>query len=321
MTRVSIFGGTGLIGTHLTLRLLAQGAKVTCIDIREPDLSPLLAEATSNPDFEFIRHNVTRPLKIECDRIYNLASPSYMHHDPSQPVTTLQTNILGSIRTLDLARRNRARLLFASSGDIYLTRNGISSLERHRDDSFYSILSEAKRSAEALHRAYIRQYGVDARVARIYNTYGTGAQIDDGRVVTSIIRHALDNSDIKINGAGDRIRTLCWVGDTVEAMMRLMELDASKAPFALNIGGYHEITIEQLAATVIRLTGSRSRIVTGDPRSNDMRRKVPDLQLTHRTIDWQPTVSLGEGLAMTIEYMRREYVREHVAPPTWVETC
>ncbi len=222
---------------------------------------------------------------------------------------------------MDLARRNRARLLFASSGDIYLTHNGISSLERHRDDSFYSILSEAKRSAEALHRAYIRQYGVDARVARIYNTYGTGAQIDDGRVVTSIIRHALDNSDIMINGAGDRIRTLCWVGDTVEALMRLMELDASKAPFALNIGGYHEITIEQLAATVIRLTGSRSRIVTGDPRSNDMRRKVPDLQLTHRTIDWQPTVSLGEGLAMTIEYMRREYVREHVAPPTWVETC
>ncbi|MDE6862319.1 MAG: NAD-dependent epimerase/dehydratase family protein, partial [Alistipes sp.] len=212
MTRVLIFGGTGLIGTHLTLRLLRDGHHVTCIDLREPSLSPLLDEITGHSRFRFVRHDVTMPLHIECDRIFNLASPTYLHHDPSSPYDTMRTNVMGTIRTLELARENRARRVFASSGDIYLTCNGTSSMEQHRDESFYSTLCEAKRSAEALHRAYIRQHGIDARIARIFNTYGTGASLDDGRAVMSMIAAAIDNRDIVINGDGDQIRTFCWVG-------------------------------------------------------------------------------------------------------------
>lgn len=319
MTRVLIFGGTGLIGAHLTLRLLRDGHHVTCVDLREPSLSPLLDEITDSPRFEFVRHDVTMPLHIECDRIFNLASPTYLHHDPSSPYDTMRTNTLGTIRTLELARENRARLVFASSGDVYLTCNGSSSMELHRDESFYSTLSEAKRSAEALIRAYVRQHGVDARVARIFNTYGTGTSPDDGRAVMSMIAAALTGRDIIINGDGDQIRTFCWVGDTVEALVRLMEAATTPRLFALNIGGLYEISVKQLAATIIRLSGSKSRIVSTDPRSNDERRKVPDLQLTHRLLGWQPEVSLSEGLMRTIRYAHRMIERELAARRTWVE--
>lgn len=319
MTRVLIFGGTGLIGTHLTLRLLRDGNHVTCIDLREPCMSPLLDEITDNPRFRFVHHDVTQPLHIECDRIFNLASPTYLHHDASQPFDTMRTNVLGAIRALDLARENRARLIFASSGDVYLTRNGTSSMELHRDESFYSTLCEAKRAAEALHRAYIRQHGVDARVARIFNTYGTGASLDDGRAVMSMVCSALTGRDIVINGDGDQIRTFCWVGDTVEALVRFMEAAPSPRLFALNIGGRYEISIRQLASTVIRLSGSKSRIVAGDVRSDDERRKVPDLQLTHRLIGWLPEVSISEGVTRTIHYASRMLDRELAARRTWVE--
>lgn len=319
MTRVLIFGGTGLIGTHLTLRLLRDGHRVTCVDLRSPEESPLLDEVTDNPLFRFVHHDVTQPLHIECDSIFNLASPTYLHHDPSQPFDTMRTNVLGAIRTLDLARENRARLIFASSGDVYLTRNGTASMELHRDEGFYSTLCEAKRSAESLIRAYIRQHGVDARVARIFNTYGTGASLDDGRAVMSMITAALSGRDIVVNGDGDQIRTFCWVGDTVEALTRFMQAEASPRLFALNIGGRYEISIRQLAATIIRLSGSRSHIAAGNPRRDDERRKVPDLQLTHRLIGWQPEVSISEGIMRTIRYARRMIDREFAARRTWVE--
>lgn len=320
MARVLILGGTGLIGTHLTLRLLRDGHRVTCADLRDPADSPLLERIVDNPRFGYICHNAVNPLYVECDMIYNLASPSYLHHDTSQPYTIMRTNIIGSMHMLELARANRARLLFASSGDIYLPRNGIASLERHRGDGFYSTLSEAKRSAEALHRAHIGQYGTDARVARIFNTYGSGAQTDDGRAVMKMIRAALQNRDIEIDGGGDQIRTFCWVGDTVEALVKFMELAPSQTPFALNIGGQHEVTIRQLAATIVRITGSHSRIVAGNPRNDDMRRKVPDLQLTHRITGWLPQVALSEGLQRTVRYVERLTDRERIESLTWAET-
>lgn len=319
MTRVLIYGGTGLIGSHLTLRMLRDGHSVTCVDLREPAMSPLLDEIAGHPRFKFIRHDVVMPLHAECDRIFNLASPTYLHHDSSQPFDTMRTNVLGAIRTLELARENRARLLFASSGDIYQTRNGTCSTVIHRDESFYSTLCEAKRSAEALHRAYRRQYGVDARIARIFNTYGTGAPLDDGRAVMCMIVAALNNRDIVINGDGDQIRTFCWVGDTVEALAKFMEADLSPRLFALNIGGRYEISIRQLAATIIRLSGSKSRIVAGNPRRDDERRKVPDLQLTRRLIGWVPEVSISEGVMRTIHYVRRTIDHRTAARRTWVE--
>ena len=318
--RTVILGGAGLIGTHLSLRLLREGYEVFCVDIRDMGDSPLLGEARDYDNFRFIRHNIVHSYGIRCDEIYNLASPSSIRYDRAMPVQMLKVNISGSVNTLEAARAEHARVVFASSGGICChTRRDVPA-----DESSYNtvgtILSEAKRAAEALHRAYRIEYGVDARIARIFNTYGPGTDLNDRRAIPCMITAALQNRDIVICGSGEQRRSFCWVEDTVDGLVRLMAADRQGCrPATVNLGSPHEISIRALAERIIELTGSRSKIRHIESRHNDPPRKVPDISVARRELKWAPSVPLGEGLQRTIAYIENEMSKIGYASRTWVE--
>lgn len=317
--RIVVLGGVGLIGTHLCLRLLREGHEVFCVDVRGIDHSPLLREALRYDRFRFIRHNITSGFGIRCDQIYNLASPICLGYDKAMPVEILKVNIAGSLNTLETARAEHARVLFASSGDI----SAISRRDSLSEESYYNtvatILGEAKRSAEALHRAYRIEYGTDARIARVFNTYGPGCDIGDRRAVVRMSVAALRNSEIIIYGSGEQTRTFCWVEDTVDGLVRLMNAPAEIKHSAMNFGGTQEISVRELAELIIELTGSRSRIRHVETRYNDLHRKTPDISVARRELKWAPTVSLDEGLKRTIGYIEAMMPKDGYTARTWVE--
>ena len=318
--RTVILGGVGLIGTHLCLRLLREGCEVFCVDIRDLSDSPLLREARDYDNFRFIRHNIVHSYGIRCDEIYNLASPPCLRYDKALPVQMLKVNISGSVNTLETARAEHARVVFASSGDT----GGAPIRGADAEESYYrtvgTILSEAKRSAEAFHRAYRVEYGVDTRIARIYNTYGPGTDLHDRRVVPRMIAAALQNRDITICGSGEQTRSFCWVEDTVEGLVRLMAARSDKARLStVNLGSPHEISIRALAERIIELTGSRSQIRHTESRYSDPRRKVPDITAARRELKWMPAVSLTDGLQRTIAYIEKEMSKIGHASRTWAE--
>ena len=220
--RIVVLGGVGFIGTHLCLRLLDEGHEVFCVDTRDIANSPLLRDMPPHPEFRYVRHNIVHQFGIRCDEIYNLASPSRVRYNKALPVETLKVNTLGSINALDTARAEHARILFASAGNIYAA-NCRDTAEESGFCTTRRILAEGKRAAEAMHRAYQSEFGVDARIARIFNTYGTGADLMDQRVVMKMIVAALQNRDIPINGSGEQLRTFCWVEDIVDGLVRLMD--------------------------------------------------------------------------------------------------
>lgn len=318
--RTVILGGVGLIGTHLCLRLLREGHEVFCVDIRDLGDSPLLREARDYENFRFIRHNIIHSYGIRCDEIYNLASPPCLRYDKALPVQMLKVNISGSVNTLETARAEHARVVFASSGDVgYPLRRDMLA-----EESYYqtvgTILCEAKRSAEAFHRAYRVEYGVDTRIARIFNTYGPGTDINDRRAVPCMIAAALLNRDIIIYGSGEQTRSFCWVEDTVEGLVRLMSASTDRGRFpAVNLGSTHEISVRALAERIIELTGSRSKIRHIESRYNDSRRKVPDISVARRELKWSPSVSLTDGLQRTVAYIEKEISKIGHASRTWVE--
>lgn len=319
MKRIVVLGGVGLIGSHLCVRLISEGHDVVCIDVRDVAQSPLLEPYYRCHEFRYINHNIIAPFSIECDQIYNLASPCSLKSDVSQAITTLRTNIIGSINALDLAHRNRASVLYASAGDVYgiAEHNSFGALipQKLSMNSF----AESKRAAEAIHYAYRREYGLNCRVARVFSTYGSGCQIEDRRVVVSMIVAALRNENIVIYGNGLQLRTFCWVDDMVDGIVRLMSLPNEDKTSVVNLGASHEISIRDLAKKIISLTGSRSRIIHAEARRDDPRRVMPDLSLAHSTLKWSPKTTLNEGLRRTIEYIEGQLGKVYVAPEVGVK--
>lgn len=316
--RIVVLGGVGFIGTHLCLRLLDEGHEVFCVDTRDIANSPLLRDMPPHPEFRYVRHNIVHQFGIRCDEIYNLASPSRVRYNKALPVETLKVNTLGSINALDTARAEHARILFASAGNIYAA-NCRDTAEESGFCTTRRILAEGKRAAEAMHRAYQSEFGVDARIARIFNTYGTGADLMDQRVVMKMIVAALQNRDIPINGSGEQLRTFCWVEDVVDGLVRLMEAPPAETTRTANFGSSHEVTIRSLAEKIIALTGSSSHIVHAEARIDDIRRRTPDISATRRELDWAPRTPLIEGLRRTISYVEKELAEKNYAGISWVE--
>ncbi len=313
--RILVIGGVGLIGSHLCRRLVDYGHEVYCMDIRSCDSSPLLRETASQHNFNYVRHNVINPFGINVEEIYCLAAPSTLRYEHGMEVETHKVNLLGTFNALECAKINRSRILYASSGDVY----GLSRQQSMREEQGFgpacSAAAESKRAAESLLRAYKTEYQTDGKIARIFNTYGTGADPSDRRVVAKMIVEALTGRNLTIYGSGQQLRSFCWVGDTVDALLRLMNLLPDVQVQTVNIGSSHEITIRALAEKIISLTGSRSKIIHLEARNDDPRHKTPDITRARRLLDWQPATSLDDGLLRTINYFEKELSRLR----SWVE--
>lgn len=297
--RIVVLGGAGFIGTHLCLRLLADGNEVFCVDVRDAAGSSLLRDVLRHPAFHAVRHNIVHGFGIRCDEIYNLASPSRVCYDKALPVEALQVCMTGTINTLDTARDEHARVLFASSGEMGDTRPAAA-----EGCGCAHTLMEGKRAAEALHRAYREEFDVDTRIARIYNTYGSGADLMDQRLVMKSVVAALRNRDIRINGSGEQIRTFCWVEDLVEGLVRLMDATPTEGVRTMEFGGGHEVSIRALVEKIVALTGSRSRIVHVKAGRVTPRGGCPTSR--RRATNWDDTPHAARRGTATHDRLRRK---------------
>ena len=305
--RVLVTGGAGFLGSHLCDRLIADGDDVVCVDNLFTGDKSNIRHLLGNPYFEFIRHDVIQPLYVECDQIYNLAcpaSPLWYQRDPSY---TAKTSVYGAFNMLGLAKRTGARILQASTSEVYGDPDVTPQPESYRGRVSTigprACYDEGKRLAETLFFDYGRQHGVDIKVMRIFNTYGPRMDAGDGRVVSNFIVQALRGEDITVYGDGSQTRSFCYVDDLIEGMVRMMNSrDGLAGP--VNIGNPGEFTILELAEMVIALTGSSSRIAFGELPADDPARRRPDISLAARELGWEPAVPLEEGLRRTIGYFR-----------------
>lgn len=308
-TRILVTGGAGFLGSHLCERLLAAGNDVLCVDNFFTGSKGNIAHLLGNPYFELMRHDVTFPLYVEVDQIYNLACPASPIHYQFDPVQTTKTSVHGAINMLGLAKRVKARILQASTSEVYGDPEVHPQVEtywgRVNPIGLRSCYDEGKRCAETLFFDYLRQHRVDIKVARIFNTYGPRMHPNDGRVVSNFIVQALKDEDITIYGNGQQTRSFCYVDDLVEVMIRFME---SPADFTgpVNIGNPGEFTMLELAEKVISLTGSRSKLVFKPLPSDDPKQRQPDIGLAKQMLDWEPRVSLEDGLKETIAYFAKQ---------------
>ena len=307
--RVLVTGGAGFIGSFLCERLLETGAEVLCVDNFFTGRRSNVAHLLDNPRFEILRHDITFPLFVEIDRIYNMACPASPVHYQFDPVQTTKTSVHGAINMLGLAKRTRARILQASTSEVY----GDPEIHPQKEEywgnvnpiGIRSCYDEGKRCAETLFFDYHRQHDVDIKIARIFNTYGPRMHPNDGRVVSNFIVQALQGNDITVYGDGSQTRSFCYVSDLVDGLVRLMDSDEDTTG-PINLGNPGEFTIRRLAEKVIEMTGSSSKIVEKPLPSDDPKRRRPDISLAKATLDWEPTVKLEEGLGPTIEYFREE---------------
>jgi UDP-glucuronate decarboxylase len=306
--RVLVTGGAGFIGSHLSRRLLDEGADVLCVDNYFTGTKDNIADFAKNPHFEAMRHDVTFPLYVEVDEIFNLACPASPIHYQFDPVQTTKTSVHGAINMLGLAKRVKAKILQASTSEVY------GDPQVHPQTESYwghanpigtrACYDEGKRCAETLFFDYRRQHGLRIKVARIFNTYGPNMHPDDGRVVSNFIMQALRGDPITVYGKGEQTRSFCYVSDLVDGLLRLMDTgDAVTGP--INLGNPAEMTILELAELVIRFTNSHSRIVYAPLPSDDPVRRKPDITLAKRELSWEPKVKLEDGLKETIEYFRK----------------
>jgi UDP-glucuronate decarboxylase len=303
--RILVTGGAGFLGSHLIDRLLADGHEVVCADNLFTGSKRNIAHLYDNPAFEFMRHDVTFPLYLEVDQIYNLACPASPIHYQHDPVQTTKTSVHGAINMLGLAKRLRCRIFQASTSEVY----GDPSIHP-QPESYWgnvnpigirSCYDEGKRCAETLFFDYHRQHGLDIKVARIFNTYGPRMHPNDGRVVSNFIMQALQNEPITIYGQGTQTRSFCFVDDLIEGFVRLMDTPAD-FPGPVNLGNPNEFTIRELADKVIELTGSRSAIVAKPLPSDDPLQRQPNIAVAKGRLGWPPQVQLDEGLRKTIAY-------------------
>lgn len=305
--RILVTGGAGFLGSHLCDRLIAGGADVICLDNFFTGDKRNVAHLLSNPRFEVVRHDIVHPILIEVDQIYNFACPASPVHYQYNPVKTVKTNVMGAINVLGMAKRLRARVLQASTSEVY------GDPKVHPQNESYwghvnpigirSCYDEGKRIAETLMMDYHRQNGVDVRIVRIFNTYGPRMAVNDGRVVSNFIVQALRNEPITIYGDGSQTRSFCYVSDLLEGIHRLMNTEGLTGP--VNIGNPNEFTIRELAELVIQMTGSRSGIVARPLPQDDPTQRQPDISLAKEKLGWEPKVPLKEGLKPTIEYFDR----------------
>jgi UDP-glucuronate decarboxylase len=302
--RILITGGAGFLGSHLSERLLNEGHEVICLDNFFTGRKRNIAHLLEHPNFELIRHDVIDPFKAEVDQIYNLACPASPVHYQHNAIKTIKTSVMGAIHCLGLAKRTGARVFQASTSEVY------GDPDVHPQHEAYwgkvnpigirSCYDEGKRCAETLFMDYHRQNGVDIRIARIFNTYGPRMCPDDGRVVSNFIVQALRGEAITIYGEGQQTRSFCYCDDLIEGFIRLMNQDQAIGP--MNIGNPGEFTILELAEKVIAQTGSQSKIVHQPLPADDPQQRQPDITEAHRVLDWEPTISLDEGLKPTIAF-------------------
>jgi UDP-glucuronate decarboxylase len=303
--RIVVAGGAGFLGSHLVDRLIADGHEVICVDNFHTGRKSSILHLLSNPRFELRRHDITLPLYIQVDAIYNLACPASPIHYQRDPVQTLKTCVHGSINLLGLAKRLRIPILLASTSEVY----GDPHVHPQTEDYWghvnpigrRSCYDEGKRCAETLFFDYGRQYQLPIKVARIFNTYGPRMHPQDGRVVSNFIVQALEGEDITIYGDGLQTRSFCFVDDLVDGLVRLM-VSAPDDGGPVNLGNPQEFTIAELAQLIIELSGSSSRMVHRPLPSDDPRQRRPDIGRARRLLDWQPTVGLREGLLRSIAY-------------------
>ena len=306
-SRVLVTGGAGFLGSHLCERLLDLGKEVICVDNLYTGSKKNIAHLLGRVDFEFIRHDVTFPLYLEVDQIYNLACPASPVHYQSDPVQTTKTSVHGAINMLGLAKRTGARILQASTSEVYGDPEIHPQVESYWGNTnpvgVRSCYDEGKRCAETLFFDYWRQHALEIKVVRIFNTYGPRMLSNDGRVVSNFIVQALKGEPITIYGDGSQTRSFCYVSDLIEAMIRMMESDVSFVG-PVNIGNPGEFSMLELAEKVIQLTGSSSVIEFRELPADDPKQRRPDIALARENLDWEPYVNLDSGLEMTIEYFK-----------------
>jgi len=305
--RILVTGGAGFIGSHICGSLLERGHEVMCVDNLFSGSRRNIYRFMNNPRFEFIRHDVTIPITVETDQVYNLACPASPVHYQLNPVKTVKTNVMGTINMLGIAKRVKARILQASTSEVY----GDPTVHPQREDYWGNVnpigtrscYDEGKRLAETLMMDYHRQNGVDIRIARIFNTYGPSMWEKDGRVVSNFIVQALTRKPLTIYGDGTQTRSFCYVSDLVRGLITLMETPGITGP--INLGNPEEFTMIQLAELVREMTGTSSDIRFEPLPKDDPVRRRPDITLARQLLGWEPTVPLREGLRLTIDYFDR----------------
>ena len=310
--RTLVTGGAGFIGSHLCERLVKDGHDVICLDNFFTGSKKNIAHLRDFANFELIRHDIIQPILLEVDQIYHLASPASPIHYQYNPVKTIKTNVMGTINMLGLAKRIRARVLLASTSEIY------GDPQVHPQPESYwgnvnpigvrSCYDEGKRVAETLMMDYHRQNGVDIKIIRIFNTYGPRMALNDGRVISNFIIQALKNEPITIYGKGDHTRSFQYVDDLVEGTLRMMNTDNFMGP--VNLGNPKEFTIRELADKIIELTGSRSKVIHQPLPDDDPAQRQPLIDLAREKLGWEPKVELEQGLIPTIKYFERELSRQ-----------
>lgn len=306
--RILVTGGGGFIGSHLCERLLKEGNEVLCVDNFFTGAKSNIAHIMNNPYFEVMRHDITFPLYVEVDEIYNLACPASPIHYQLDPVQTIKTAVHGAINMLGLAKRLKIKILQASTSEIY----GNPSVHPQPETYWGSVnpigvrscYDEGKRCAETLFFDYHRQHKLKIKVARIFNTYGPRMHLNDGRVVSNFIIQALTGKDITVYGDGSQTRSFCYVDDMIEGLIKLMNSDDDFTG-PVNIGNPHEISILELAEKVLRITKSRSKIVHKPLPQDDPVRRCPDITLAKKQLNWKPKTNLDNGLKKTVEYFKK----------------
>jgi len=305
--RVMVTGGAGFLGSHLCERLLKEGNDVLCVDNFYSGTKDNIVHLLGNPHFELMRHDVTFPLYIEIDEIYNLACPASPVHYQWDPVQTTKTSVLGAINMLGLAKRTKAKILQASTSEVY----GDPEVHPQKEDywghvnpiGIRSCYDEGKRCAETLFFDYYRQHDLDIKVVRIFNTYGPRMHPNDGRVVSNFIVQALRGEDITIYGDGSQTRSFCYVDDLIEGFLRMMA-SGHEVTGPINIGNPKEFTIRQLAETILKMVGGQSSLILKPLPQDDPKQRQPDITIARNALAWEPQVELEEGLQKTIAYFR-----------------
>lgn len=303
-----VTGGAGFLGSHLCERLLKDGAEVICVDNFFTGARENIAHLLGNSRFEIIRHDITFPLYVEADEIYNLACPASPIHYQHDPVQTTKTSVIGAINMLGLAKRTGAKILQASTSEVYGD-----PLEHPQREAYWghvnpigprSCYDEGKRCAETLFFDYHRQHGIQIKVARIFNTYGPRMHPEDGRVASNFVLRALRGEPLEVYGSGNQTRSFCYVSDMIEALVLLMA-SPSEVRGPMNIGNPDEMTISDLAARIISASGSNSKVIFHALPTDDPKQRRPDIAMARHYLRWSPRVSLGEGILRTIDYFRR----------------
>lgn len=305
--RILITGGAGFLGSHLCDRMIDAGNEVICLDNYFTGRRQNITHLLDHPNFELLRHDIIDPIKLEVDQIYNLACPASPIHYQYNAIKTMKTSVMGAINMLGLARRTKARILQASTSEVY----GDPLMHPQKEGywghvnpiGIRSCYDEGKRCAETLFMDYKRQNGVDTRIMRIFNTYGPRMNADDGRVVSNFIVQALRGEEITIYGDGSQTRSFCYCDDNIEGMIRLMNSDH---PGPINIGNPNEFTMLELAEQIIELTGSLSKISHLPLPQDDPKQRQPDISLAKAELDWEPKTELREGLTSTIAYFEKK---------------